>query len=161
MNLTNGDIEEIIRLLDTSCFNEIRIKTERFDLRLRRSQSGWTQEMRTLTSPNIAGGVADAPALPASDSASAMPAHEDVPGVVVVRAPMTGTYYRAPKPGAPPFVDIGSQVGEHTVVGIIEIMKLMNPVSAGAAGTVIEMCVADGQLIEAQHVLMRLRQVEA
>ena len=47
---------------------------------------------------------------------------------------MVGTFYRAPKPGAPPFVDVGAEVGEHEVIGIIETMKLMNSISAGAVG---------------------------
>ena len=72
---------------------------------------------------------------------------------------MVGTFYRAPTPGAPPFVDVGSQVGEHTVVGIIEVMKLMNSISAGALGTVTEICVSDGELVEAGQVLMRLQSV--
>jgi len=161
MNLTSEDVEEIIRTLDTSCFNELRIKTEKFDLYLRRSQSGWTQEMHTLSAPTV---------IEASGSNSAVPpttpqAAEDPPpqtaGMVAIVAPMVGNFYRAPKPGAPPFVDIGSKVGEHTVVGIIETMKLMNSVSAGLEGTVVDICVTDGQLVEAGDFLMRVRQVGA
>jgi acetyl-CoA carboxylase biotin carboxyl carrier protein len=55
-----------------------------------------------------------------------------------VRAPLVGTFYRAPQPGAEPFVQVGSRVEETTVVGIVETMKLMNPVLAGVAGTVVE-----------------------
>ena len=55
MNLTNDDVEEIIRALDSSYFNELRLKTEKFDLYLRRSQASWTQEMHTLASPNLIG----------------------------------------------------------------------------------------------------------
>ena len=68
-----------------------------------------------------------------------------------------GTFYRAPKPGAAPFVEVGSQVESETVVGIIETMKLMNSVYAGVSGTVIEICAANGELVDAQRVLMRVQ----
>ena len=67
-----------------------------------------------------------------------------------------GTFYRAPKPGAAPFVDLGSEVEEDTVVGIIEVMKLMNTVRAGMRGVITEILAADGQLVEYGSVLMRV-----
>jgi acetyl-CoA carboxylase biotin carboxyl carrier protein len=67
-----------------------------------------------------------------------------------------GSFYRAPKPGAAPFVEIGTQVSADTVVAIIETMKLMNSVYAGAAGRVVEICVGDGGFVEQHQVLMRL-----
>ena len=65
--------------------------------------------------------------------------------LVAVRAPLPGTFYRAPRPGAEPFVQVGSRVGADTVVGIVETMKLMNSVTAGAAGVVAEICVGNGE----------------
>jgi biotin carboxyl carrier protein len=67
-----------------------------------------------------------------------------------------GTFYRAPKPGAAPFVDLGAQVEEDTVVGIIEVMKLMNTVRAGMRGIITEILAADGQLVEYGSPLMRV-----
>ncbi len=74
-----------------------------------------------------------------------------------VAAPLLGTFYRAPKPGAPPFVEVGSEVEEETVVAIIEVMKLMNTVRAGVRGTVAEILVADGALAEYGETLLRVR----
>jgi acetyl-CoA carboxylase biotin carboxyl carrier protein len=71
--------------------------------------------------------------------------------------PLPGTFYRAPQPGAPPFVDTGGHVEPGTVVAIIETMKLMNPVYAGTAGTVTEICLEDGQFAGQGTVLMRIR----
>jgi acetyl-CoA carboxylase biotin carboxyl carrier protein len=154
MNLTNDDVEDIIRILDSSFYDEISIKTDKFDLYLRRSASGWTQEAHTLSSPQpIGGGKAD----DAPKIAAAKPTEAEVAGVTAVRAPMVGTFYRAPKPGAPPFVEVGAEIGDYAVIGIIEIMKLMNSINAGVAGTVIEICVQDGHLVEADQVLMRVR----
>jgi acetyl-CoA carboxylase biotin carboxyl carrier protein len=156
VNLTNADVEEIIRILDSSFYDELRLKTEAFDLTLRRSDAGWTEERRTLTEPRRVGAESGAAAKP-QPAKTAAPGGAETANASVVRAPMVGTFYRAPKPGAPPFVDVGAEVGEHTVIGIIEVMKLMNSVSAGAAGTVAEICAADGELVEAGQVLMRLR----
>src|SRR6185437_13254176 len=70
--------------------------------------------------------------LPRKTAASTDPTVQDV------TSPLLGTCYRAPKPGAPPFVEVGTVVGEETVVAIVEVMKLMNTVRAGVKGTVSE-----------------------
>jgi acetyl-CoA carboxylase biotin carboxyl carrier protein len=74
-----------------------------------------------------------------------------------VRAPLPGTFYRAPRPGAPPFVEVGSQVSADTVIGIVETMKLMNSVPAGAAGTVAEICVANAEFAAQGTTLLLIR----
>ena len=76
---------------------------------------------------------------------------------MAVRAPLPGTFYRAPRPGAEPFVEVGSRVGADTVVAIVETMKLMNSVHAGADGTVAEICLANGEFAEHGATLMRIR----
>ncbi len=68
---------------------------------------------------------------------SAKPPRE---GLVAVKAPMTGTFYRAPHPGAPPFVEVGTVVEPGDTVCLIEVMKLFSSIPAGNAGTVIEIC---------------------
>jgi acetyl-CoA carboxylase biotin carboxyl carrier protein len=74
-----------------------------------------------------------------------------------VPAPLLGTFYRAPKPGAPPFVEVGSTVEADTVVAIIEVMKLMTTVRAGRARHVTEILVADGTLVEYGQPMLRIR----
>jgi acetyl-CoA carboxylase biotin carboxyl carrier protein len=76
---------------------------------------------------------------------------------VAVRAPLPGTFYRAPRPGAEPFVEVGSRVGADTVVGIVETMKLFNSVAAGAAGTVAEVCLANAEFADRGATLLRIR----
>ena len=77
-------------------------------------------------------------------------------GVPAVRAPMVGTFYRAPAPGAAPFVEAGSQVEPDTVVGIIEVMKLMNQIEAGVSGIVKEILVGNAQAVEQGQALMSI-----
>lgn len=72
----------------------------------------------------------------------------------LVKSPMVGTFYRAPEPGAPPFVDVGNEVSDDTIVCIIEVMKLMNSLPAGARGVVTQILVADAEPVEYGQVLM-------
>jgi acetyl-CoA carboxylase biotin carboxyl carrier protein len=69
---------------------------------------------------------------------------------------LPGTFYRSPKPGAAPFVDVGTQVAANTVIAIVETMKLMNSVYAGVAGRVTEICLGDASFAEQDVVLMRV-----
>jgi acetyl-CoA carboxylase biotin carboxyl carrier protein len=73
-----------------------------------------------------------------------------------VTSPLLGTYYRAPKPGAPPYVEVGSLVAEDTIIGIIEVMKLMNTVRAGVRGRVTEILARDGALVEYGETVLRI-----
>jgi acetyl-CoA carboxylase biotin carboxyl carrier protein len=76
--------------------------------------------------------------------------------LVDVLAPLPGTFYRAPRPGAAPFVEVGSRVSEDTVVGIVETMKLMNSVHAGVRGRVAEICLANAGFAAHGATLMRV-----
>ena len=138
MPLNEDDVREILRLIDESDVAELRIETGELSLHVVREGAG--------------------------EKAAEMPAAEpaDVPsgtgdGLVAVGAPMLGIFYRAPAPGAPPFVDVGVTVEAETVVGLIEVMKMMNPVPAGVVGTVAEVCVENAELVEAGAVLFRVR----
>jgi acetyl-CoA carboxylase biotin carboxyl carrier protein len=75
-------------------------------------------------------------------------------GWVVVRAPNLGTFYRAPKPGASPYVEIGDEVVPTTEVCLIEVMKLFTSVTAGVHGTVRRICTSDGDLVEYNQALL-------
>jgi acetyl-CoA carboxylase biotin carboxyl carrier protein len=159
MNLTHDDVQEILRLLDASPFDELILETDRFKLTLRKSGAGgWTQERQTLARAHVSSAAAAAAAVSPEQHAPAALAPAE--GVIEIRPPIMGTFYRAPKPGAAPFVEVGSQVEAETVVGIVETMKLMNSVYAGARGTVSEICAANGELVDAQRVLMRLQSSE-
>jgi acetyl-CoA carboxylase biotin carboxyl carrier protein len=74
-----------------------------------------------------------------------------------VPAPLLGIYYRAPKPGDAPFVQVGERVQADSIIGIIEVMKLMNPVRAGVAGEVVEISAGNGELVEYGQALLWIR----
>jgi len=163
VNLSSDDVQDILSLLDSLPYAELTLETSRFTLRLRRSaEGGWTQETQVLPRPELAGPPAPvppgAPLSPGDPRSPAKPAAPGVPGADVrdIVSPLPGTFYRAPQPGAPPYVDVGGCVEPGTVVAIIETMKLMNPVYAGTAGAVTEICLDDGQFAEQGTVLMRV-----
>jgi acetyl-CoA carboxylase biotin carboxyl carrier protein len=168
--LTHEDVEEILRLLDATPVDEFELQTEHFKLTLRRAPAGhggWTQERHTRAVPDMLAAAASASSASSESTVLAATAAGAVTATVVagaatptgqleIRAPLIGSFYRAPQPGAAPFVDVGTLVTPDTVVAIIETMKLMTSVYAGAAGRVVDICIADGGLVEQHQVLMRL-----
>src|SRR4029077_17458861 len=76
--------------------------------------------------------------------------------LVEVTAPLVGIFYRAPRTGAPPYVEVGAEVQEDTIIGIIEVMKLMNAVRAEVSGTVVGILVQDGSAVEYGQLLLRV-----
>jgi acetyl-CoA carboxylase biotin carboxyl carrier protein len=96
--------------------------------------------------------------LPAANGAELIPSAGNGadPSLFSVSSPLLGTFYRAPKPGAPPYVEVGSLVDEDTIVGILEVMKLMNTVRAGTRGRVVEILARDGTLVEYGETLLRI-----
>jgi acetyl-CoA carboxylase biotin carboxyl carrier protein len=109
------------------------------------------------TAPSAANHGANQNAAPNQAASYAAPAKSSDPNIHDVPSPLLGTFYRSPKPGAPPFVEVGATVSEETIVAIIEVMKLMNTVRAGARGTVTEIIPADGTLVEYDQPLLRIR----
>ncbi|KAI5911920.1 acetyl-CoA carboxylase biotin carboxyl carrier protein [Azoarcus sp. PA01] len=158
MKLTNEDVNEILQLLDAGPFDELNLQTLRFKLQLRRGGDGtWTQEAQILSAPNLLAPATAAATPAASDAPQAQHSTQaEAEHLVPVRTPLLGTFYRAPKPGAPAFVEVGSRVEKNTLVGIVETMKLMNSIYAGTAGKVVEICAQDAATVEHDAVLMRI-----
>ena len=160
--LTNEDVADILALLDSLPYDEFDLETPRFRLTLRRTPGGWTQstQVRSAPEPLAARGNASAPDEQAGTDEAGQSGERAGQGdgeLVGVRAPLPGTFYRAPRPGAAPFVEVGSRVGADTVIGIVETMKLMNSVPAGVAGVVAEFCVANAEFAAQGAALLRIR----
>jgi acetyl-CoA carboxylase biotin carboxyl carrier protein len=147
VSLTAAEVAEIMRLVEQSGFDELTLEIDGTKICLRRGEASMNAAPPATPAPKTA-------SAPKSAATTRAPAEEDVHPVA---APLLGTFYRAPKPGAAPFVEVGTEVEEETVVGIIEVMKLMNSVRAGVRGTVVEFLVADGALAEYGETLLRVR----
>ncbi len=161
MSLTRKDIEEIIGLLEASRFDRLALEMDGVKLELERGGTSASRTAAAAPAPAPTARPAPAPAaapsqptlIPSPASTSPAPAE----GLVEVKSPLLGVFYRAPKPGEPPFVEVGSRVEPDTVIGIIEVMKLMNSARAGVAGEVVEILGVNGEMVEHGEVLMLVR----
>jgi acetyl-CoA carboxylase biotin carboxyl carrier protein len=166
MELTPEDVQEILRILEESSFDELYLETPQLKLIVRRGPSG----TRTAPVPSSTEAPSDETVpSPQEDRSTVLPSTTTpvAPGIssenrmndqlVPIMAPLKGIFYRAPRPGAPPFVDIGSIVQDDTVVGIIEVMKLMHSIQAGVTGTIVQVCVENGQAVDRGQPLFLVR----
>ncbi len=168
MTLTAADVAEIMRLVEQSKFDELHLEMGDVKLTLRRAgaTSGSVRGVTTQAAAPLSVAAAArsdgemARASTATPPTAGPPAPSGPPDASLreIASPMLGTFYRAPKPGSAPFVEIGSAVDEDSVIAIIEVMKLMNTVRAGLKGIITEILPADETLVEFGQVLMRARQ---
>jgi acetyl-CoA carboxylase biotin carboxyl carrier protein len=161
MSFSHDDVQRLIKLLDSSHFDELHLEAEGIKLTLRRNgvpSAAATTAPSTAPAPAVSTSPTPAPPTRAAAAvAAALPTSD--PTLLEIRAPMLGTFYGAPKPGANPFVAIGARISADSAVGIIEVMKLMNSIPAGVEGVLVEVLVRDGDLVEFEQVLMRVRPV--
>ncbi|RKF18344.1 acetyl-CoA carboxylase, biotin carboxyl carrier protein [Altericroceibacterium spongiae] len=151
MSLNGKDVEEIMTLLEASHFDRLILEMDGLKLELARDGS---KVRSSLPVPVSSTSTAPSPA-PTPPVSSAGRGSED--GLVEVRSPLLGVFYRAPKPGEPPFIEVGDRVEEETVIGIIEVMKLMNSARAGVSGEVVEIVGTNGEMVEHGEVLVLVR----
>ncbi len=148
-------IRQLAELLRETELTEIELNLDDFHLRLAREFPA-QQVVAQVAAPAAPGTPAAAPTAPASEAAESEKAKE-APAAeagTVVRAPMVGTAYRAPAPGAKPFVEVGDKVKEGQTLLIIEAMKTMNQIPAPCSGVVKAILVEDGQPVEFDEPLM-------
>ena len=138
MPLSEDDVREILRLIDDSALEELRVETEGFSLHVRRGDMAGA-ELVHESEPGREGAV------------------EAADGLVAITSPMLGTFYRAEAPGAMPYVDVGARVEPETTVCLIEVMKMMNPIPAGVSGTIAEICAENAEPVEYGAPLFRVQ----
>ena len=152
---TRDDIENLIELFKRSDWDELHLKTAELEVFLSNDPNARAPTAATAAAASAPAATAT-PATPTPQLAPAVTAHDIVipAGMVAVRAPNLGTFYRSPKPGAPSYVELGQKITADTEVCLIEVMKLFTPVKAGIDGTVREICASDGQMVEYEQVLV-------
>jgi acetyl-CoA carboxylase biotin carboxyl carrier protein len=145
--LTRSDVDDILKLIDGSDFLELKLEMGDLKLELRRPGAApvVAPVASVVTAAPKPAPVAVAAPVVASGAAAEVP------------APLLGIFWHAPRPGADPFVKPGDRVTADTVIGIIEVMKLMNSVPAGRAGVVQEMTAPNGEMVEHGQTLIRIQ----
>lgn len=163
-SLHNSDIRQIAELmqaLERSGFDSLQIETADIKLALSKGDSRpMERSAPAAASAASAPAASSAPAVRPASPAAATPAAAAQAGgedLFVVRSPIMGQFYRAPDPTSQPFVAVGTQVDASTTVGLIEVMKVFNAVTAGTKGTIVEICVEDSQTIEMGQALFKIR----
>jgi len=154
-------VESLIRALDASNLDSLELERGGTRIRLSKSQPAPSYSMeRTGLVPWAPGGgpavSVPAPAetlpVPTSLAASGEPSKAQK-GLLEVKSPMVGTFYRSPAPDASPYVEVGHKVGPGTVLCIIEAMKLMNELESEVSGTIAQILVENAQPVEYGQVL--------
>lgn len=166
MELDLEELAAIVELLEGADFTEFRL--QKGDLSLIVTRGGVASSTSTSTvipvnsvpaasQPVPTGRVAAPVAQPATPAAPAESTADLEPEEVLVTTPMLGTFYRSPKPGEAVFVEIGDKVDADSVVGIVEVMKLMTSVTAKVSGEITRVFAVDGDLVEAEQPLFAVR----
>ena len=161
MNLDHEELHRLLATLAESDIQEFRLEGEDFCLELKRNIGNDSDSIASL--PKITTEESEPPLPQRKIETSAAPSTPppSVPGsrsdLVEVTAPMVRTFYRAPGPEEPPFVEIGSRISVGQAVCILEAMKLMNELESEVSGEVIEILVENGTPVEFGQVLMRLK----
>lgn len=147
------DIEHLIEIFKQSGWDEMHLEAAGLEMFLSndpraigpRGRSGAAERAEVAAAPPMTASAAP--------SATVIPQASIPDGLVVIRAPNLGTFYRAPKPGAPMYVELGQQIEPATEVCLIEVMKLFTPVPSGVRGVVREIRARDGQMVEFDELL--------
>jgi acetyl-CoA carboxylase biotin carboxyl carrier protein len=162
------ELKEILQLLDEKEITEFELEEEGMKLRIRKAGAGPS----TPTAPAVlapvlpavmpasvpAPVVAAAPApAPAPAAAAAPPAEPVDDGLLIVKSPIVGTFYRTPDPNSPPFVSVGDRVKPGQVLCIVEAMKLMNEIEAEVGGEVVKIHHETGQPVQYGDPLFSIR----
>lgn len=149
MSLTAKDVAQILQALEQSTFDTLDLEMNGVQIHLRRSGAP-----ATAPAPAARPAPAAAPAAGAAGGDTRPMPHGDA---TPVPAPLLGIFYRAPKPGEAAFVQVGDRVAADTIIGIIEVMKLMNTVRAGVDGEVVGISASNGDLVEFGQTLLWVR----
>jgi acetyl-CoA carboxylase biotin carboxyl carrier protein len=167
MDLTEDDVLHILKLIDESKFDYFQLEVGELKITVSKG------EPLPLASSSASAAVSPSPASVAAEPPKATPAapatavQSPAPkvdasaaaaqGLVPITAPLLGTFYVAPEPGAPPFVQVGAAITEDTTVGLIEVMKVFNSVRASVKGTIAQVVAQNGQFVEYGQTLFLVK----
>ena len=159
MQLDHQELHKLLAVLADSDIQEFRLEGEDFRLEIRRNlpPSITSNALPPIASDEESQTVASLkvePPTPSNPPPSVPATRADL---VEITAPMVGTFYRAPAPGEPSFVEVGTRIGVGQTVCILEAMKLMNELESEVSGEILEILIENGTPVEFGQVLMRVK----
>lgn len=163
-SITQNDVIRIIELVEKTNTDELQLEMGDLKLTIRKGVAARTVISKPAANTDSAVAARD----DSSPSKRTKQRHEradvsasaqDAAGALAIKAPMLGTFYKAPKPGAPPFVEVGQVVVEDDTVCIIEVMKLFTTIKAGVQGRIVKALADDGQMVEFDQPLFLVEAV--
>lgn len=153
-DVKSQDIEALIRTFDDSDWDELSVKIDGLEIHLSKNPEAGRAGITFATSPADPASASQlAPAArpasqPSSGDAGTTPAQEVPDGLIAIRAPNLGTFYRSPKPGAQPYVAVGQRVTPETEICLIEVMKLFTTIASEHDGRIVQIGADNGELVE-------------
>tara|TARA_B100000700_G_C15044308_1_gene857064 strand:- start:1187 stop:1684 length:498 start_codon:yes stop_codon:yes gene_type:complete len=161
IQLDHDELHKLLAVLADSDIQEFRLEGEDFRLEIKRNLPLANQEIQSLpekeqqiSSSQALVGDSPAPQIPSSPPPKVAGTRADL---AEITAPMVGTFYIAPAPGDPPFIEVGSKINVGQTVCILEAMKLMNELESEIGGDVVEILVENGTPVEFGQVLIRVK----
>ena len=161
MSVDLQELRELLSAIAKTDITEFTLKSDDFELTLRKDSVVRASEANLITQEALPTTTVVPPTAPVAESTAVTPepptsAPIDQKKWLDITSPMVGTFYRAPTPDDPPFVDIGDRINTGQTVCILEAMKLMNELEAEVAGQIVEILVQNGEPVEFGQVLMRV-----
>jgi len=166
MELSEDDVLHILKLIDESNFDYFQLEVGDLKITVSKGEPIVPISGSASVTATAAAGPGPAAVEAAKPAAAASAPQKEAPkaspkaiaeGLVPITAPLLGTFYVAPEPGAPPFVKVGEVVNEDTTVGLVEVMKVFNSVRAAVQGTIVEAVVQNGQFVEYGQTLFLVK----
>lgn len=163
--MTIDEIRELIQVVTETGVAELEVQRGEDRVRILRNPPATSQQhivVPAVTAPTVTPVMMPNPGTMAASPAPAAapepaPVEEEDSSLVMVKAPIVGTFYEAPSPGAPPFVQVGDTVNSGQVLCIIESMKLMNEIESDVSGVVVKKLVSNSQAVEYGEALFAIR----
>jgi acetyl-CoA carboxylase biotin carboxyl carrier protein len=163
MELTEDDVLHILKLIDESKFDYFQLEMGELKITVSKGDPipiSSSPQGAPVSQPARATAVEPPKPIPAVPQSAAPKVDANAAaaeGLLPITAPLLGTFYVAPEPGAPPFVQVGTAITEDTTVGLIEVMKVFNSVRANVKGTVAQVVAQNGQFVEYGETLMLVK----
>lgn len=171
MSLTEDEIIEILNFIEESDFDEMRLEIPGLKLRVAKgmnqipdqgetSMQSEPRQFPDQQAPRSTERVSEGHLAAGTQVESGAPAVLDDEGLISIKSPVLGIFYSSPKPGAPPYVEVGQLVTEDDTVCLIEVMKLFNAVKAGVRGRIAKICAESAQMVEYHQTLFLVEPME-